>query len=214
MGYNMKKTSLREFVESTLKLHSITRGNVPEILGFKNSTKALRRLDELMNGNTQDEEFINRLRASYYFSGIKLEQAIRETAHKNNVDRKEIEKTRELRFRNEFIPHGWLVTDLGGRDKPRGMICMAIPREKYITIPSQIIQGCEQELVIRVGKYFNTLCEESKSKVNTSHIFGEPIRILFRYDFDHCHVYDIKSRKFIGTRSVNWKTDECKYLYY
>lgn len=210
----MKRSPIHDFVCETLKTKSIQRGNIPSILGYNNSAKALRRLDKLLEGDIQDKEFINRLRASAEFSGPKLEQALQQTAHKLYIDNQERDLTRELQFRRKFVPHGWIETELNGRREPRGMILMAIRREKMIHLPSELLRGTRGHNLGRVGTYFGQLCNDPQSKINNAEIFGDPVRILYRNEFDSCHVYDIRQRKFTGTKLVNWKTDEIKFLYY
>jgi hypothetical protein len=58
------------------------------------------------------------------------------------------------------------------------------------------------------------LCTDPKSKINNSEIFGDPVRILYRNEFDSSYVYDIKQCRFMGTKRIDWKTDEIKYMYY
>lgn len=210
----MKRSPIQEYVHQTLKAQSIQRGNIPGILGYSNTAKALRRLDKLLEGELKDTDFIERLRASPQFAGPKLEEAIRQTKRNSEINRNEQEMSKELRCRRAFVPHGWIETELNGRREPRGMILMAMRREKMIHIPSELLRGTGKLHLGRVGTYFGELCNDPQSKINSAEIFGDPVRILFRNEFDLCHVYDIKQRKFTGTKSVNWKTDEIKFLYY
>lgn len=207
----MSHSQLRSYLQETLQKASISRGKIPGLLGYQNISKALRRFDELLNGNISDQELINRLRASNIFSGPELEKALRETAHQQMIDNQEREMTRELRFRRAFVPHGWIETELNGRREPRGMILMAIRRDKMIHLPRTLISANEQ--LGKIGSYFNALCNDPNSIINSGTIFGDPVRILYRNTFDSCHVYDIQKRRFTGRKSVNWRSDEIKCLY-
>jgi len=210
----MKRSPIKDYVLETMKAQSIQRGNIPGILGYNNTAKALRRLDKLLAGELTDKEFINKMRASTQFSGAKLEEAIRKTERQCEINKHEQEMTRELQFKRAFVPHGWIETELNGRREPRGMILMAIRREKMIHLPSELLRDTGKQHIGRVGKYFEELCTDPKSKINNSGIFGDPVRILYRNEFDSSYVYDIKQCRFMGTKRIDWKTDEIKYLYY
>jgi hypothetical protein len=210
----MKNTALNDYVQDCLQKYNRCRGDIPEMLGLTNTNKALRRLDAVLSGNLQDEDMIKRLRSSSCFGGAGLEDALRGTTRKIEIDEHERILTKELRHRQAFRQHGWIETDLKGGKAPRGIICIAIPITKFIYLPDELLTNGEEEILLRVGRYFNQLIDDKNSKVNESSIFGEPIRILFRDSFDHCHVFDIKRRRFIGTKSIDWKRDEIKCLYY
>lgn len=210
----MRKTALKEYIQQCIAQHGLKRGEIPRILGFTNSNKALRRFDAVLSGNVSDVDFIKRLRNSSYFGGPGLESALQGTIRKQVIDEQERNLTNELRHRRAFCRHGWIETELKGANPPRGMICMAIPKTKYIHIPDEVFRNRRGNILSIVGKYFNQLIDDQESKVNQCTIFGEPVRILFRDSFDHCHVFDIKRRSFVGKRSINWRTDEVKYLYY
>jgi len=210
----MKKTALNEYVLLCLKQHNKKRGDIPSLLGLTNANKALRRFDALLSGNLQDEDMIKRLRSSRCFGGQGLENALLVTSRKIAIDEQERIMTNELRHRRAFRQHGWIETDYKGGHPPRGMICMAIPKTKYIHIPDEVLNKRKGNILSIVGKYFNQLIEDQESKVNQCTIFGEPIRILFRNAFDHCHVFDIQRRCFVGSKSIDWKKDEVKCLYY
>lgn len=210
----MKQTALKEYVLHCLKMQNKKRGDIPHMLGLTNTNKALRRLDAVLSGNLQDEDMIKRLRSSLHFGGVELEKALKSTARKIQIDEHERIKTKELRHRQAFRQHGWIETDLKGRNPPRGIICIAIPITKFIYLPDEILTNGEGDILSRVGSYFNQLIDDKNSKVSESSIFGEPVRILFRDTFDHCHVFDIKLRAFIGSKPIVWNKDEVKCLYY
>ena len=207
----MSHSQLHSFLQSRLQRASLSRGNIPGLLGYQNVAKALRKFDELLKGTITDEEFINRLRTSNIFSGHDLEKALTETAHQQMIDKREHDLTRELRFRKAFVPHGWIETELNGRCQPRGMILMAIRRDKMIHLPEQLTYGNAK--LGEVGSYFNALCNDPKSIINSGTIFGDPMRILYRNAFDSGHVFDIQKRKFAGKRNINYQTEEFRYLY-
>jgi hypothetical protein len=210
----MKKTALNEYVLLCLKQHNKKRGDIPSLLGLTNANKALRRIDAVLSGNLQDEDMIKRLRSSSCFGGPGLEDALRGTSRKIEIDENERIITKELRHRQAFRQHGWIETDLKGRNPPRGIICIAIPTTKFIYLPDEILTNGEGDILSRVGSYFNQLIDDKNSKVSESSIFGEPVRILFRDTFDHCYVFDIKLRAFIGSKPIVWNKDEVKCLYY
>ena len=213
-GCGMINTIMQEYIKSQMQKHAIKRGQIPGLLGYTNSAKGLRRFDALLAGKLEDKQFIESMRKSTYFGGPKFEKALQAVAHKQSIDRQEYQLTRELRFRKQFRPHGWIETDLKGGREPRGMICMAIPKTKHIHLPDELFERKKGNILTKVRKYFIKLIEDSESKVNQCTIFGEPVRILFRDRFDHCHVFDIRSREFVSTKYVDWRNDEIKCLYY
>jgi hypothetical protein len=210
----MTTTALKDYVQDCLRKHNLRRGDIPTMLGLTNANKALRRLDAVLSGNLNDAEMINRLRSSANFGGAGFEKALNATKHKIEVDKHEYNLTKELKHRKAFRPHGWIETDLKGGREPRGMICMAIPKTKFIHLPDELFRKRKGNILTIVGKYFNQLIDDQESKVNQCTIFGEPVRILFRDEFDHCHVFDIKLRRFVSSKRVDWKQDEVKCLYY
>ena len=213
-GCGMISTIMQEYMKSQMHKHDIKRGQIPALLGYKNTAKALRRLDALLAGNLEDKEFIACIRKSAYFLGPGFEKALHAVAHKQIIDRQEYQLTRELRFRKQFKPHGWIETDLKGGREPRGMIRMAIPSKKFIHIPDEVLRGYSKGTLGIIKNYFDALCNDLSSKIYQSMIFGKPVRILFRDRFDHCHIYDLEQRRFIGKKSLDWKKDEIKCLYY
>ena len=210
----MISTIMQEYMKSQMQKHNIKRGQIPGLLGYKNTAKALRRFDALLAGNLDDKDFIECMRRCAYFSGPGFEKALQAVAHKRNIDRQEYQLTRELRFRKEFRPHGWIETELKGGREPRGMIRMAIPNRKFIHIPDEVLRGYEIRKLGIIKKYFDDLCNDLSSKIYQAMIFGKPVRILFRDRFDQCHIYDLEQRRFIGRKSLDWKKDEIKCLYY
>lgn len=213
-GCGMINTIMQEYMKSQMQKHKIQRGQIPALLGYKNTAKALRRFDALLAGNLEDKDFIECIRRSSYFSGSGFEKAIEAVAHKQIIDRQEYQLSRELKFRKQFRPHGWIETELKGGIEPRGMIRMAIPSKKFIHVPDEVMREYSKGKLGIIKKYFDALCNDLSSKIYQSMMFGKPVRILFRDRFDHCHIYDLEQRKFIGKKSLDWKKDEIKCLYY
>lgn len=175
-------------------IHSIRRGQIPALLQFKNSNKALRRYDALLAGNLHDEDLMDRIRACPLLCGDGLDEALARTKHKRACDAREKAKVQELRARRAFTPHLWVIHE---RSIPSPIFVVAyfgIDTFKRVPIPAEVtsLPSLGAQLVV-LAQVLTTNLEDRAYLCSP---FGRPTQVLFRDTYDHSYVFDVEQRRF------------------
>jgi len=192
---------IKQYLERQCALNSISRGQIPNLLGYANAAKALRRYDAFVGGNVTDEEFAERIRACDLLAGSALDEAMAHTAHVQRVNQREQCFIEELRKRNAFVPHVWFEHE---RSYPSPIFIVAMFGEEHfrkLDLPE------EMQTIFLTGGWVFDVQSIIKDFID-SHPqhrllrgpFGKAVRVIIRDTYDHGFVYDITTLELIEER--------------
>lgn len=85
----MKEYIVAQYLQMRCETQGIRRGAIPQLLGYSNSNKALRRYDAFLAGAFDDAEMLSRLRSCSQLVGDGFEQALAESIAEQKLDSRE-----------------------------------------------------------------------------------------------------------------------------
>jgi hypothetical protein len=185
---------LDEYLAHQCAIHSIRRGQIPALLQFKNSNKALRRYDALLAGNLHDEDLLDRIRACPLLCGDGLDEALARTKHKRACDAREKAKVQELRARRAFTPHLWVIHE---RSVPSPIFVVAffgVETFKRVELPDIVL--AETAIGGRLVTLASFLADNLRDPSYLASPFGRAVQVLYRDTYDHSFVFDVAEGRF------------------
>ncbi|MBU3679808.1 MAG: hypothetical protein FGM32_09420 [Candidatus Kapabacteria bacterium] len=187
---------LQAYLAQQCATNGIRRGQIPSLLGFSNSAKALRRYDRLLQGGLEDVDLVARIRACPLLAGERFDEVLEDTRRFIEASRREKALAAELRARAEFVPHLWVIHE---RSIPSPIFVVAmlgVDTFKRVELPEKIAaQTSTGQQLVDIAAMLN---EGLRDKAYLCSPFGRPTHVLFRDTFDHAYVYDVQERRFTG----------------
>jgi hypothetical protein len=196
---------LQQYVDARLKSKGLKRGNLPQMLGYTNASKCLRRFDAFVLGRFNDHEFLQRIRANEILYGEEFEYALKQAMYEKQIQDAEKDRVRELQARSEFVPHIWVIHENSVPSSIFVVGFLGLMRFKYMKLPDSIhkIQD-EKDRLKAVERYF---LQKRECNPNAEYLFGPFGRakgFLYRDVFDHVHEYSLETLSFIDDRPFDW----------
>lgn len=194
---------IKQYLERQCALNNIGRGQIPQLLGYANSAKALRRYDAFVSGALDDEDFANRIRACCLLAGSAFDVAMAHTAHVQRVNQREHLFAEELRKRNAFVPHVWFEHE---RSYPSPIFIVAMFGEEHfrkLDLPEEM-----QSFFLTGGWVFDVrsiikdFIDSHPQHRLLRGPFGKAVRVIIRDSYDHGFVYDIATLELIEERHI------------
>ena len=198
---------IKQYLERQCALNSIRRGDIPRLLHYANSAKALRRYDAFVGGEIADEAFADRIRACPLLAGAEFDLALANTAHMQRANTRELLMQRELRKRITFVPHVWFEHE---RKYPSPIFVVAMFGEEHfrkLDLPEEM-----QSFYLTAGWVFDVrsivkdFIESNPNHRLLRGPFGRAVRVIIRDTYDHGFVYDVDTLELIEERFSAPKT--------
>lgn len=190
---------IKQYLERQCALNSIRRGDIPRLLHYANSAKALRRYDAFVGGEIADEAFADRIRACPLLAGAEFDLALANTAHMQRANTRELLMQQELRKRIKFVPHVWFEHE---RKYPSPIFVVAMFGEEHfrkLDLPEEM-----QSFYLTAGWVFDVrsivkdFIESNPNHRLLRGPFGRAVRVIIRDTYDHGFVYDFDTLELIG----------------
>jgi hypothetical protein len=193
------------FLERQCALNDIRRGQLPSILGYKNSSKALRRFDAFVAGNYHDADMLQRLRASLLLCGEGFEEALAFSIAEQRREREERECCEELRARREFIPHLYAMHERNRPEHPFFAIAfLGINTFKRLDLPEQLHTCTDlQEFLHACREAINQVMSNHSRSLLLAGPFGKAIAFECRFTYDISVIFDLQTQSFTGIQHSN-----------
>jgi len=186
-------------------LRDYTGGNLPQMLGYTNASKCLRRFDAFVLGRFNDHEFLQRIRTNEILYGEEFEYALKQAMYEKQIQDAEKDRVRELQARSEFMPHIWVIHENSVASPIFVIGSLGIMRFKYLALPHSVLSIQEEkERLKTVERYFLRLLEHTPNTECLFGPFGRAKGFLYRDVFDHVHEYSLETLSFIDDRPFDW----------
>jgi len=186
-------------------LRDYTGGNLPQMLGYTNASKCLRRFDAFVLGRFNDHEFLQRIRTNEILYGEEFEYALKQAMYEKQIQDAEKDRVRELQARSEFMPHIWVIHENSVASPIFVIGSLGIMRFKYLALPHSVLSIQEEkERLKTVERYFLRLLEHTPNTECLFGPFGSAKGFLYRDVFDHVHEYSLETLSFIDDRPFDW----------
>jgi hypothetical protein len=192
---------IQGYLEQRCALHNIRRGDLPALLGYRNSAKALRRYDRFIANTAKEKSFASKLRACPVFAGDGLEQAIKVSQRLYVVHGRTQQIVEDLKLRRAFKPHVWFMYKTPLPD-PVLLLMHGEARLRSLTLPPELEEAeyPDQSLpdVINLLRQF-ILLRPHHHVLNGP--YGKAVTAIYRDTFDHGFIIDINTLEVIGERT-------------
>lgn len=190
------------FLERQCALNDIRRGQLPSILGYKNSSKALRRFDAFVAGNYHDADMLQRLRASLLLNAEGFEESLAFSIAEQRREREERERCEELRARREFVPHLYAMHERNRPEHPFFAIAfLGINTFKRLDLPEQLHSCTDlQEFLQACREAINRVMSGRSRSLLLAGPFGKAIAFECRFTYDVSVIFDLQTQSFTGIR--------------
>lgn len=196
---------IQQYVDARLQSEGLHRGNLPQMLGYCNTNKCLRRFDAFVGGQFNDQEFLGRIRANDILSGDEFECVLQQAISEKQIKDAEKDRVRELQARSEFMPHIWVIHENSVPSPIFVIGFLGIMRFKYLALPHSVLSIQEEkERLKTVERYFLRLLEHTPNTECLFGPFGRAKGFLYRDVFDHVHEYSLETLSFIDDRPFDW----------
>lgn len=192
---------IKQHLDRQCAINSIRRGDIPRLLGYKNSSKALRRYDRFVAWDWFDENFAQRIRACPQLAGEDFDLIRAHLAHKERADRKEVVRTEALRRRYSFKPHIWFEHE---RELPHPLFVVAQSGEepfRRLELPEDFTAQHPTALVVfEIPSLLMKLLRDQPNCRQLCGPFGKAVSAIYRDTYDHGYVFDLTTLECIGER--------------
>ena len=185
MSHGASKYPISKLIARILTDSGLRRSEFVQSIGYRNTAKGLRRLDEWLNQGRGDEACIQRIASAYQSHAAELEQALDETEAIHEREQLEAFSEIEERERRRFIPFIWIHMEDGAHS-----FLMAVAEREIKVLEFQAgferrSRSDQLEIVQRrVRKHYR--------KTGGRHdAFGAILRYRFADTFDTSIVLDI-----------------------
>lgn len=171
---------------------------MPHLLGYKNSNKALRRLDQFCN-ELADCDLLDRLRHSEIFAGNDLESVLTSARHQLQLQQAELRRQDEVRALLAFVPHLWVIHTNSVPSPIFVVGFFGLETFKRIPLPESLsTQKKPQNALLLVARFIEDYLAEPPIEQHVlNNCFGKAEQILYRDQYDHSFLYDIKLHSWI-----------------
>lgn len=194
--------TIASYLERQCALHGIRRGRIPSLLGYANSSKALRRYDAFVGGDYHDATMVERLRACPAFSGEEFEQALATSIAEQQRDREERARSDDLRRRAAFVPHILVEHERTRPEHPLFMIALlGIDHFKRIDLPTEVRR--EKDIHTFLGQcreHIAGVMQEGTTSQVVRGPFGRPVAFVCRFTYDLSFVFELATGSFTDVR--------------
>lgn len=192
---------IKAYLEQQCVKTGIRRRDIPMLLGYRNTAKALRRYDAFVAGNITDEDIVQRIKQCPKLAGSDFELALAHTAHIQRVAERELLFAHELRDRITFKPHLWFEHE---RSSPTPIIVVAMLGEhrfRCLELTDEIAALPETDYkLFEIRLMLRDLLEQQPRHPVLMGPFGRAIRVLYRDTYDHSTVFDLATLEIIDER--------------
>ena len=192
-----------QYLQQQCETHKIRRGAIPQLLGYSNPNKALKRYDAFLAGAYDDADILARLRACNVLAGVGFEQALAESIAQQELERRERALAQELKDRQSFVPHLYAEHEKRIPEHPFFAIAfLGINHFKRIDVPEEIMQIEDAgQRLWAVKEFIDNLVDAYEELRVLGGPFGKVLRFLFRDTYDVAYVYDINERAYTDVRT-------------
>lgn len=193
--------TLDQFITSKLKDLHLTRGDLPQLLGYVNGNKCLRIIDRLLKGDVNQHHLLMKIRESP-LGGDEFESVLREQIRLWDLQRNERQRERDLKEKLSFVPHLHFIHERNV-PSPIHVVCIiGVHHFKRLDIPQHILDF-ENRLtqLTLVEEFILEYLRDSPDRRLVSSPFGRVIQILFRDEYEHSYVFDVERGEFVDSLS-------------
>ncbi len=183
---------LADYVALQCAQHNVRRGHLPAALGLGNANKALRRLNALCAGRSPDADLLQRLRQCPLFEPAAIDAAMAATAAAARILHAAHVAHRQVRLRQQFLPHLWVEHRPGRPDCSIACVAVAgLDHFKRVDIPPHVLDI--DAIALRLAALTLFIQELPRDiatwrRLNTG--FGPPLFFHYRNAFDRYYSYD------------------------
>jgi hypothetical protein len=180
---------IADFIRVTMTEQGLTRGKLATAMGYRNASKALRRLDELLQGGQAAPEFLTRLTAALTVDPATLEAAMEAT---RAVQREEACRQYEADIaaaRLAFRPHLRVIPE---RSVPQPIFVAALTGTKRWLVeplPKDILSMPIAQSLLIVGQHARDHYARTNGRAGP---FGAIRGYLFRVEFEKAIRLDVE----------------------
>lgn len=191
---------IQGYLEQRCALHTIRRGDLPALLGYRNSAKALRRYDRFIKNGAVNKRFADRLRACPLFAGDEFEQALAVTQRLLYIDRKTQHIVEDLKLRRAFVPHVWFVYE-SPLPNPVTLLKLGEERLRTLSLPESLRTSERPATGLQsvIGLLRQFIIARPDHHVLHG-AYGKAVAAIYRDSFDHGFIIDINTFEVIGER--------------
>lgn len=189
---------LRHFIVNRLHQLGLTRKDVPQLLGYRNTSKCLRNLDRFLAGDFSHKELSYRILHSP-LGGDDFRTVLLQAQHQRDVDLRELSKVRELKERSVFSPHLFFIHERSIPSPIHAVAFVGAEHFKKMELPAYIQEKLTcVDCLDTIEKYLISYVSNPPSARYMNSLFGKAVQILFRDTYDHAFVFDISELRFVG----------------
>jgi hypothetical protein len=173
------------FLRRIIRESGLRRSQFIQAIGFKNTSKGLRRLDEWLGDGRGDQGCLQRIVDRYHPDPAELQSCLRETEAIQEREYREAVHAMEERARLRFKPFVWVVSE----DGPHSwVIAMAQHQIKKLRFPEEFgkLSIAEQLAAVR-----QRVLEHYRTTDGRLPYFGAILRYRFCDSFDTSMILDI-----------------------
>ena len=189
---------IQGYLEQRCALHNIRRGDLPALLGYRNSAKALRRYDRFIKNGAVNKRFADRLRACPLFAGDEFEQALAVTQRLLYIDRKTQHIVEDLKLRRAFVPHVWFVYE-HPLPYPLSLLANGEHRLRSLKVPPHVQHADHPadflpEIIVKLRELI--ISQPTNPIINGP--YGKALKVIFWESFDHGFIIDLETYTVTG----------------